>query len=59
MASVPTIGMDERKAREAFDVHAALLKAERADPALRNNPHWTILRQDAFETFCAAFRVLT
>jgi hypothetical protein len=56
---VKTIGVDERKARDAFDVHAALLKAERDDPSLKANPHWTIIRQDAFEAFSGAFKVLT
>jgi hypothetical protein len=57
--SLPTISMDERKARDAFDVHAALLKAERDDPRLSRNPYWTMLRQDAFEAFCNAFKVLS
>lgn len=56
--TVPIALVDERRAREAFDVHAALLKAERDDPKLSRNPQWTVLRQDAYEAFSAAFTVL-
>ena len=59
MSKVPVISLDERRAREAFDVHAALLKAQRENPALLRNPQWTVLRQDAYEAFCSAFKVLT
>ena len=49
---------DQRKADESFAAHTALLKAERADPSLFNNPQWTILRQDAYERFALAFERL-
>lgn len=55
MTSCP---MNERKAREAFEVHCALLGAERDNPALKRNPRWTVLRQDAFEAFALTFTVL-
>lgn len=58
MSAVPTYSLDERKARDAFEVHSALLKAERSDPALCHNPQWTVLRQDAYTAFRAAFAVL-
>lgn len=55
---VPTIEFNERQAHDACKVHFALLKAERDDPELRDNPQWTVTRQDAYERFCAAFAVL-
>lgn len=55
---VKAIGVDEGRARDAFAVHAALLKAERDDPSLSRNPQWTLLRQDAYERFSNAFTVL-
>jgi len=57
-AQVPTIKFNERQAHDACKVHFALLKAERDDPELRDNPQWTVIRQDAYERFCAAFAVL-
>lgn len=56
---VKAIGVDEGRARDAFAVHAALLKAERDDPKLSDNPQWTVLRQDAYEAFRSAFTVLS
>lgn len=52
---VPVIRYDERQAADAYLVHIALLKAERDDPTLKDNPVWTIHRQDAYERFCVAF----
>jgi hypothetical protein len=46
---------DDHKADLAWSVHAALLRAERSNPALAENPFWTVLRQDAFENFMIAF----
>ena len=57
--SVKTIAVDEQRARDAFAVHAALLKAERDDPTLSNNPQWRLLRMDAFEAFNSAYTVLS
>ena len=56
--SIPITRIDEKRARDAFDAHCALLKAERDDPRLSLNPQWTILRQDAYEAFSRAFTVL-
>jgi hypothetical protein len=56
---VPVIYCDERKAADAYLAHIALLKAERDDPALKNNPVWTLLRQDAYEHFVRAYEVLS
>ena len=39
------------RAQQAFAAHTALLLAEKGDRALRNNPFWTILKQDAYERF--------
>lgn len=55
--TVPTYTFDEIRAIEAFNVHCALLRAERNEPALKNNPQWTIIRQDAYEAFSRAFTV--
>lgn len=38
-------------AEQAFAVHAALLKAETADPSLADNPFWRVLRLNAYEQF--------
>lgn len=53
---VPVILCDELNASEAYEVHIALLKAEKANPSLRDNPIWTIHRQDAYERFAVAFK---
>ena len=42
---------EERELIEAFNVHAALLSAERDRPELRSNPRWQIIRADAYEAF--------
>ena len=47
--------LNRQRAEDAFAVHAALLKAQVNDPALRDNPQWTIIRQEAFERFSLAF----
>lgn len=52
---IPVVAYDERKARDAYQVHAALLTAENRDARLKQNPQWTMLRQDAYEAFCRAF----
>ena len=53
--NAPTTLFDPVKARDAFEAHSALLKTERDHPELRRNPHWTLLKQDAYERFDAAF----
>ena len=55
---IPVIRIDDTRAKQTFEAHAALLRAERDNPALRDNPAWTMLRQDAFERFNDAFKVL-
>lgn len=50
---------DQRRASEAYEAHSALLRTERLVPALKRNPHWIMLRQDAFERFAEAFKALT
>lgn len=57
--SIPIIVFDERKAMDAYDAHRAVLMAEQKDPALRQNPFWTMIRQDAFEQFARAFSVIS
>lgn len=53
--TTPVIFFDSLRAANAFAVHQALLKAERADPTLQDNPAWTVLRQDAYANFELAF----
>lgn len=36
---------------QAFAAHAALIKMELRHPSLKDNPFWTMLRQDAYERF--------
>lgn len=45
---------DAERANHAFEVHAALLRAETETPDLKSNPLWTIHRQDAYERFFLA-----
>lgn len=56
--TVQTIQFNEQQAHDACEVHFALLRAERDHPELKNNPLWTIHRQDAYERFSNAFTVL-
>ena len=37
------------RANQAFEAHAAVLRAQVATPSLLDNPFWTIIRQDAYE----------
>lgn len=46
---------DEGHAARAYEVHAALIRAERDAPWLKQNPLWTMHRQDAYEMFALAF----
>ena len=55
---IPVIKVREQVASEAFKAHAAMLTAEARDQALRNNPHWIMLRQYAYEAFAKAYEVL-
>lgn len=49
------IAFKQDEAAQAFEVHAALIKAEADHRSLKDNPVWTMLRQDAFERFSLAF----
>lgn len=53
--SVPVIRFDERQAHEAFEAHAALLRAEARDRTLRGNQYWQALKDTARARFLAAF----
>lgn len=53
--TVPVIQYDHIAAARAFEVHAALVKAQRDNPRLADNPIWTMMKQDAFERFSLAF----
>jgi hypothetical protein len=53
--NIPVILCDAVRADNAFRAHKALLHAERDNPKLKDNPHWTLLRQEAFERFAEAF----
>ncbi len=54
-APVPVIRYNETRAAHAYEAHCALLFIERINPGLRDNPAWTVLRQDAYENFELAF----
>jgi len=41
--------VDADAVEQAWAVHRALLIAEIAQPALRNNPQWILHRMDAYE----------
>jgi hypothetical protein len=41
----------QARAEQAWEAHSMLLLIEVRVPALRDNPFWTVLRQDAFERF--------
>lgn len=45
----------EQEAVDAFNVHAALLRAQRDAPSLADNPLFTMMKQDAYERFHIAF----
>jgi len=40
-----------RDLEEAFEVHQAMVIAERCDLKLRKNARWQLLRMDAYEEF--------
>lgn len=42
-------------AEQAFAAHAAMVRAEAREPALKDNPCWTLLRREAFARFDRAF----
>lgn len=42
----------------AYEVHAALLKTERDNPALADNRLWGVLRKDAYGVFMRSFEKL-
>ncbi|WP_103729002.1 hypothetical protein [Novosphingobium sp. HII-3] len=52
---IPVYSFDERKARAAWDAHSELMRAMIRNPNLRDNPVWSMLRQDAYEHLCEAF----
>lgn len=54
--SVRVTLMDAKRANNAFEVHATLLKMEAERPSLKDNPQWQLIRMDAFEAFDNAFR---
>lgn len=56
--AVPVIRMDEQAAKDAFEAHAAMLIAEKANPVLRRNGYWQALKDTAKARFLAAFEAL-
>lgn len=59
LAAVPVIQFAPRDADEAWQVHAALAKAEARDPALRELDCWKAVRDTASAHFLAAFEALS
>lgn len=47
---------EERELSDLFHVHAALVRAERARPHLKDNPRWQMLKMDAYEAFWRAMQ---
>ena len=45
----PEPSYDAKRAAFLWDAHSALLKAVIGNPTLRDNPVWTMLRQDVYE----------
>jgi len=41
---------------ELFNIHAALVSAEKARPVLRESARWQIMRADAYEAFWIAMQ---
>lgn len=52
--SAPARLTNEERAALAFEVHVALLRMELANPKLKENPFWLMLRRDSFEEFYVA-----
>jgi hypothetical protein len=42
-------------AEQAFEAHAALVRAESVTPSLAGNPYWQALRDTAFARFSAVY----
>lgn len=53
--SIRLIRWNKLRADQAFAVHANLLGLEELRPELKQNPYWTMIRQDAYERFELAF----
>lgn len=51
-------GVHTLQAELAFNVHAALLKAQNDEPELALNPYWRAIRAHAFSIFLSAFVAL-
>jgi hypothetical protein len=45
-------------ADDAYAAHAALVRAEKADPSLIGNPHWKALRDSAYARFRSALEAV-
>lgn len=57
--TVPVYLFDQRKASDAWEAHSELLKLMIRNPSLRDNPVWTLLRQEAYELLCEAYKDVT
>lgn len=55
MSAAPVIHSNGPAADKAYRRHRALAIAMREDPSLRDDPQFTIMRQDAYERFHGAF----
>ena len=59
MASPPYIhdcADHDAELAELFNIHAALVQAEKARPALKDSARWQIMRADAYEAFWTAMQ---
>lgn len=47
--------LDKMRECQAEAAYLALMRADKAEPSLRDNPYWTILKQDAYERYMVLF----
>lgn len=50
----PAMTEPNQREHDAWECHRALVFTEFLNPKLRDNPHWQLLRMDAFENFSNA-----
>jgi hypothetical protein len=54
--TVPVIRFHPEQAQAAFQAHAAMMIAEKANPSLAENEYWCALKDTARARFLAAFQ---
>jgi hypothetical protein len=51
---IPDCAEHDAELAELFNIHAALVEAEKRRPVLKDSPRWKLLRFDAYEAFWKA-----